>query len=130
MKRWKAILSIILIFLLGGMAGAFVMHTMDQQRMERMVKGDPHMMREIIIQRLKRELDLDQAQLEQVRAIVSDTHNEIREVRKQIRPQIDQVLQRSEDRVRAILRPDQVEKFNKIVEERKRKREGESREGK
>lgn len=122
MKRWKAIASVILIFLLGGVAGAFVMHTIDQQRMERFVKGEPHMMREFIIQRMNRELNLDQAQLDQVRTIIGETHSEIREVRKQIRPQIDQILQRSEDRVRAILRPDQLEKFNKIVEERKKRR--------
>jgi prephenate dehydrogenase len=128
MKRWKAIASIILIFLLGGMAGAFVMHSVDQQRIERMAKGDPHMMRDMILKRMKNELDLDQSQMEQVRVIIGETHNEIREARKQIRPQIDQILQRSEDRVRLILRPDQVVKFNKLVEERKKKRE--AREGK
>jgi hypothetical protein len=121
MKRWKAVVSVILIFLLGGMAGALVMHRIDQQKIESIMKGETGTTREYIITRLNRGLNLDAAQLEQLRIIVRETHAQMRSVRKEYRPQIEEILKRSQDRVRTILRPDQVETFNKIVAERKKR---------
>jgi len=125
MKGWKAIVSVILIFLLGGMAGALVMHAVDRQKIEGIMKGEPGATREFIVARLSRELNLDQAQLAQLRVIVRETHAEMKVVRRQVRPQMEEILKRSQDRVRAMLHPEQLEKFNKTIEERKKRHEGE-----
>jgi len=125
MKKWKAIVSIILVFLLGSLAGALVTHKIYQHKMESFIKGDPNAMRELIVQRLNHKLHLDTSQLYQLRAIVKETHDEIRDVRKQFRPQIEEILARSQNKVRAILHPDQLEKYEKIIAERKQKRERE-----
>jgi uncharacterized membrane protein len=125
MKGWKAVVSVILIFLLGGMAGALVMHRIEQQKIEGIMKGETGTTREYIITRLNRGLNLDAAQLEQLRIIVRETHAQMRSVRKEYRPQIEEILKRSQDRVRTILRPDQVETFNKIVAERKKRHQDE-----
>jgi len=125
MKGWKAVISVILIFLLGGIAGALLMHRTDQQKIENIMHGEPGTTREFIVTRLNRELSLDSAQLEQLRTIVRETHAEIRSVRKEYRPQIDEVIKRSQDKVRAILRPEQLETFNKLVAERQKRHEGE-----
>lgn len=92
-----------------------------------MIKGDPKAMRELIVQRLNHKLHLDTNQLYQLRSIVKETHDEMGNVRKQFRPQIEEILARSQNRVRAILRPDQLEKYEKIVAERKKKRENEEK---
>jgi len=123
MKKWKAIVSVILVFLLGSLAGALVMHKIDQHRIESIIKGEPKPMTELIVQRLNHELQLDSTQLEQLRIIVKETHAEIKNVRKQFRPQIEEILSHSQNKVRAMLRPDQLEKYEKIVAERKKKRE-------
>ena len=125
MKGWKAVISVILIFLLGGIAGALLMHRTDQQKIESIMHGEPGTTREVIVARLNRELSLDAVQLEQLRTIVGETHAEIRSVRKEYRPQIDEVIKRSQDKVRAILRPEQLETFNKLVAERQKRHEGE-----
>jgi len=125
MKGWKAVISVVLIFLLGGIAGALLMHRTDQQKIESIMHGEPGTTREFIVTRLNRELSLDSAQLEQLRTIVGETHAEIRNVRKEYRPQIDEVIKRSQDKVRAILRPEQLETFNKLVAERQKRHEGE-----
>ena len=125
MKGWKAVVSVILIFLLGGMAGALVMHRLDQQKIESIMKGETGTTREFIITRLNQRLNLDAAQLEQLRIIVRETHAQMRSVRKEYRPQIEEILKRSQDRVRTILRPDQLATFNKIVAERKKRHEEE-----
>jgi hypothetical protein len=125
MKQWKAIASVILVFLLGALTGALVTHTIYRQKMENIIKDEPRTMREVIVQRLDRKLNLDPVQLEQVRATVKETHSEMKNVRKQIRPQIEEILDRSQAKVRAILRPDQLEKYEKILAERKKRRETE-----
>jgi hypothetical protein len=123
MKKWKAIVSIIIVFLLGALAGALVTHKVYQHRVEGIMKGEPRTMREFIVRRLDRELHLDASQSEQLRTIVEETHAEMKKVRKQFRPQIEEVLARSQEKIRALLRPDQLEKYEKIVAERKKKRE-------
>jgi hypothetical protein len=125
MKGWKAVIGVVIIFLLGAAAGALVMHGIDHQRIEGFMRGEPGMTRDFIVNRLNRELNLDAAQLVQLRTIVQETHAEMRDVRRQYRPQIEEILKRSQDRVRAILRPDQLERFNKIAAERKKRHEGE-----
>lgn len=125
MKKWKPIASIIIVFLLGALAGSLVTHKIYRQRTERIMRNEPGAMGEMIVRRLNDKLDLDAAQLEKLRAIVKETHADIRNLRKQIRPQIEEALTRSQDRVRAILRPDQLEKYEKIIAERKKRRENE-----
>jgi hypothetical protein len=125
MKKWKTIVSIILVFLLGSLAGALITHEIYKHRIENIIRGDPKAMRELIVQRLNHKLHLDTTQLEQLRVIVNETHAEIKNVRKQIRPEIEEMLESSQNRVRAILRPDQLEKYEKIIAERKKRREKE-----
>ncbi len=123
MKKWKAIISIIVVFLLGSLAGALVTHEIYQHRIESFFRGESK--RELIVRRLGHELNLDTAQSAQLRVIVKETDAEIKNVRKQIRPQIEEILESSQNRVRAILRPDQLEKYEKIIAERKKRREKE-----
>jgi hypothetical protein len=123
MKKWKAIISIIIVFLLGSLAGALITHEIYQHRIESFIRGEPKS--ELIVRRLSHQLNLDAAQLSQLRVIVEETYAEIKNVRKQIRPQIEAILVSSQNRVRAILRPDQLEKYEKIIAERKKRREKE-----
>jgi uncharacterized membrane protein YeaQ/YmgE (transglycosylase-associated protein family) len=125
MKKWKIIVSVILVFLLGALAGALVIHKVDQHRIAGIIRGEPGAVGELIVQRLNHKLRLDPQQVEKVRVIVYETHDEIRNVRKQFRPQIQEILDRSRNRVRAILRPDQLEEYEKIVAERKARQERE-----
>lgn len=122
MKKWHAIVGVVLVFLLGALAGTLVTFNVCHQRMESGFREEPGRMKEFIVGRLGRELKLDQAQMEQLRTIVRETHTEIRSVRRQFRPQIEEILSRSQDRVRTILRPDQREKYEKIVAEHNRRR--------
>ena len=125
MKKWKALVSIIILLLLGAAAGALVTHKIYQERMENVISGEPKTTRDFIVRRLNREFDFDATQLEQLRAIVQETHAEMKNVRRQIRPQIEEILSHSQDKVRAILRPDQRVKFEQIIAERRKKRETE-----
>lgn len=55
------------------------------------------------IERMTRELGLDPAQRETVEKILRETHGEVREI-----------VDRSRDRIREVLRPDQRERFDRM----------------
>ena len=87
MKGWKAVISVILIFLLGGVAGALLMHKTDQQKIESIMHGESGTTREFIVTRLNRELSLDAAQLEQLQTIVRETRAHMRESAQRVQTQ-------------------------------------------
>ncbi len=121
MKQLKTIVSVILIFVLGALSGAVVTHKIYRQKMEGIIRAEPGAMRELMIQRLNRKLHLDDAQLQQVRAIAMETHAEMKAARKKIRPEVEEILSRSQAKIRAILRPDQQQKYDQIILERKKR---------
>lgn len=122
MKRWKSILGVVLVFLLGALAGAAVMHRVGRQSVEAVLSGKGGATVDLVVRRLSRSLDLDPAQRDQVRAIVTETRRDIAEIRKPVQARLDAAFERSRTRVREILRPDQQVKFDRIQAERRKRR--------
>ena len=78
-----------------------------------------------IVQRLTRELNLTDAQVKQLDQIVDDSMKRFAELRKQFEPQFDTAREESNNRIRQILTPEQLTKFNEMVrrfEERGKRR--------
>jgi Spy/CpxP family protein refolding chaperone len=113
MRKWQAILSVLLIFLLGVAAGGLVAYAVSPPR--RAIEGGPAGMEKFIMERLTRQLDLDTAQREQVRKIVRESQEEMAAVRRQAQ----QLVAKSEARIREVLTPEQREHFDQIIAERK-----------
>jgi len=122
MKRWKSILGVLLVFLLGALAGAAVVHRVGRQSVEAVLSGRGGATVDLVVRRLSRSLDLDPAQRDQVRAIVTETRRDIVEIRKPVQAQVEAAIERSRTRVRAILRPDQQVKFDRLQAERRKRR--------
>jgi len=123
MKNWKAVAGVMLVFALGALSGALVAHRFCQHRFENMMHGGPKAVGDFIVKKLGHELDLDQSQKDEVSKIVSEAHSEMDALKKQFRPQMDAIINKSEDRVRAILKPEQRERFEKFVKEREERME-------
>ncbi len=119
MKNAKAMVGIVLIFALGAACGATGMHMYHRARMEAFIKGGAESREEVIVSRLTHRLGLDSRQQEQVRTIISENHRAMRQVRQQYHPQIQAILDQGQQRIAALLRPDQQEKFRQIIEERR-----------
>jgi aspartyl-tRNA synthetase len=122
MKNAKAIIGVVLIFVLGIASGALLMHMSYKSRMESFVSGKPGMREEILLNRLDKKLDLDEQQRVAVRQIIRGTQAEMKEIRKQYRPQIVKALEKSRAEVRKLLRPDQQIKYDQYLAERKARR--------
>jgi Spy/CpxP family protein refolding chaperone len=119
MKSIKPIVGLILVFILGAASGSLVTYMVSQSRMEAIIAGGPRAREEVLITRLSKQLDLDSQQREQVRAIIHETHEDMRQIRQKTRPQIEALLTDSQLRISALLRPEQQEKFKIIIAERK-----------
>ena len=118
MKNWKAIAGVLLVFLLGMAAGAFVTIGVIKHRW---THRGPRVMADFIVRRLSWELRLDNPQRDQLRIIVNQGWEEMKAVHDQVRPQVEGILSNSEVKVRAILRSDQQAKFDELIAERKAK---------
>jgi hypothetical protein len=120
MRHWKAITGIILVFLLGASAGVLGTHMVYERRIEGVLQRGPQAASEAIVKRLSKKLDLDGIQRAQLQVIVADSWRDWTEVRKMVQPRISAIAGQVEGKVRAILRPEQVTTFDRIVVERRK----------
>ena len=123
MKPVKPVLGIILVFILGVTCGSLVTFLISQSRLESFMKGGPQAREDHLVKRLTKQLDLDNQQHEQVKNIIHETHEDIRQIRQKTRPQIEATLNDSQLRISGLLRPDQQATFKKIVAEHKARRQ-------
>ena len=80
MKNWKAILGVVLVFVL--MAGGLLTAKIIQRRTQIFARGSPAAVEEIVVRRLGFRLHLDAAQRELVRQIVRQAQLEMQPVRQ------------------------------------------------
>jgi hypothetical protein len=123
MKSIKPVVGLILVFILGATSGSLVTYMVVQARVESILSGGPRAREDVLITRLTRQLNLDSQQREQVKVIIHETHEGMHQIRQKMHPQIEALLSDSQLRISALLRPDQHEKFKKIIAERKAHRQ-------
>jgi hypothetical protein len=126
MKNYKAIAGVALVFVLGGICGGMATHMVYRSRMEAFMSGGAAAREEQLLKRLTRQLDLDSRQLEQIKPVVQETFAGIRTIRQQSRPQVEVLLEDSQRRISTFLNPEQRVKFEKIIAERKARRQSQS----
>jgi Spy/CpxP family protein refolding chaperone len=119
MNKTKAIFAILLVFILGAVCGALVTHIVYRQRMDAINSGGPGVREEHLVERLTRRLDLDKVQIEQVRAIIHETHSAIREMHRKNQPQVETLIAESQRRISSLLKPEQKSEFDRLIAERK-----------
>jgi len=118
----KVYFYFVLTFLLGAVVGAGGMFVFAWYAGHWQQRG---FNRERIIRHFKSELNLTDPQVQQLRQILDDTGKRLTDVQKQMEPQFQAVREETRNRIRQILNPDQVAKFNELVrkwDERHRQR--------
>ena len=115
MKRLKGCLGVFLIFFFGVLFGAAITAGGIHQKVREIVAGGPDKVVDEIVRRLNDDLKLDDSQKEMLKAIATDTRIKLRAVRQQTQPQVEEVLNEAEGKVRGILNPRQLPKFDEIV---------------
>lgn len=119
MTRLKIWLVVLGVFVLGGITGAALdsVYRLKASGGERVggVRA-PHD-KERMFDRMKSELNLTDQQAEAVRGILDQTRNEFRTLRNQVQPQYDALRQQTRTKIRALLTPEQQQKFDARVAE-------------
>lgn len=115
-----AALWLAIVFLAGALFG-FVAHSVYVQRTARAAPTSKEM-RERFAANLRRELSLSPEQYTQVAAILEQTSQQFRELRERMEPEFESLREAQHRRIMSILTPDQQPKYQKILEEHRRKR--------
>lgn len=68
-----------------------------------------------IIRFLRHQLNLSDPQAQQVEQILRETEDKYKQLQQQVDPQFDAIRAESQDRIRKILNPAQLAKFNELV---------------
>ncbi len=119
MKRLLRILGVLLIFIFGmivGGAGASAGAAQKiREKIREVLTGGPEAVVKEVVKRLDEELKLDAEQKRLLQNIADETHIRLRQSRAKIQPEMDRTLGEAERKVRAILYPNQIEKFDKLL---------------
>jgi Spy/CpxP family protein refolding chaperone len=81
--------------------------------------------RQRLVRHLTRDLNLNEGQVRQLNQIMDETSKKMDDLRHTMDPELDALRKESQDRVRQILTPEQLNKFNEMVrrfEDRRRRR--------
>ena len=121
-KIWLAALG---IFLLGCVTGAALNNVYR-------IRGGGHggfeqHGGEGYVEGLRKKLSLNDEQTTQIRSIMDETRDEYRQLRTEVRPRYDASRQRARTRIRALLTPEQQQKFDAMVAERDARRDEEEK---
>lgn len=90
---------------------------------ERSEMRGPKRATEEVFERMKRDLDLNDQQATQIRAILDQTRDDYRQLRSEVRPRYDAVRQNARTKIRALLTPEQQRKFDAKIAERDARRD-------
>ncbi|HEY0385361.1 MAG TPA: hypothetical protein VGC64_05090 [Pyrinomonadaceae bacterium] len=114
LKIWLAVVG---IFVLGCMTGA----SLDSVYRLRASSDARREMRggraKDTLEEMKRDLNLNEQQATQIRAILDHTRNDYRALRAEVRPRYDTLRQNARTRIRALLTPEQQQRFDARVAE-------------
>jgi len=129
--RLKIWLVLVGVFALGCVTGAFLDSAYrlrggaGRHEWQRGPRGDDRM-----FERMKRDLSLSDQQATEIRAILDETSNGFRSLRTEVRPRYDALRQNSRTRIRALLTPEQQQRFDQKTAERDARRDREDKDGK
>ena len=82
--------------------------------------------KERTLSHLKKELNLSDSQVQQISQIFDEGSQKIKEIQNQTDPQVQAIHQENRNRIRQVLSPDQVKKFDELVrqiDERRKRRQ-------
>jgi hypothetical protein len=121
MNRFKLLAGVILVFLVGTLAGSLGAGVYFKHRMERFAAGGPprHLRKVLLMKRLSNELDLTKEQRIEIEKIIKESANKIFAVRRKYLPDIKEITDQSFALMKEKLNADQKERLEELHEKLK-----------
>ena len=127
----KARIIVVSVFIIGFAAGALALNLYQKLSRSSSNNMPPHGT-EFLLKRMNDKVGLSSDQQEQIKKILDETNDKYKDLRSEMEPRIkdfeprfNSVRQESRDRIRALLSPDQLPKYEQMVQERDKMREQE-----
>jgi hypothetical protein len=125
MKKWRLILGVVLVFILGVLVGSVGTQLYSKQWVERFWR-DPAGRRALFLQRLTKELGLTGEQQREIKVIIGEVDKKLEALHRERRAEVRKILDESFSRMRAKLDSDQQQKLDEL----RAKREARLKDGK
>jgi hypothetical protein len=125
MKTWIAWTGVGAVLVSGAAIGALGVHLRSQREIRAVtteVKSSPSGVRQFLLKRLTRHLDLDTVQQGQIGAIMKETQEkELQPLFEEIKPRLQESLRNAETRINELLTDEQKAKFKELSSQRDRR---------
>ncbi|HEX5735224.1 MAG TPA: hypothetical protein VF131_20510 [Blastocatellia bacterium] len=129
-SQTKARMIVLAIFVIGFAAGALSMNLYERFSSKGPDKDGPPHGPTYLLTKMDNKLDLSEEQKREIGAILEETSEKYIEIRRDLQPRVkeyeprfDAVRQQSRERIRAVLKPNQLSKYEEMVQESDRRRE-------
>lgn len=109
--RWMLYAGITTVFVLGGVAGALVGVMAERDRMQKMERGGPGLVGEIMGRRLEQDLKLNPNQARRVRQIYAAARPQVQQLDRERREKLRAIMESTHPQIMEILNPRQKERF-------------------
>jgi Spy/CpxP family protein refolding chaperone len=120
--RWTVALYMALVFLCGGVVGAFAFRLYTVSGVSANAPRNPEEFRKRYMADMKARLSLSDDQAAKLSAIMDDTRMRFRATRDSIEPEMQKIREDQRQRISEMLSPSQLAEWRKMVEERRRAR--------
>lgn len=114
-SKTKAGILVAAVFVLGIVLGAIGTHYSEVGASGGSITGYP--VHSEVMKRLTKQVELTADQEKQVTAIVDDIRTRMHELSQQQKPQVDAIRADGRQRIRALLTPEQLPKYEEFVKE-------------
>ena len=121
--KLKVWLVLVVVFVLGSVTGS----ALTSLYRSRTSNIRPEKAMHDRFEKMRTELNLTEEQTKAVNNILDETRNEYRTLRAELKPRFDEPRQKARTRIRALLTPEQQQKFDLMVAQRDAQREGDQK---
>ena len=111
--KFQVWLMIFLVFILGGVTGASIDH-MYNTKYGSSRSGQPGSRRQAMIENMRRDLNLSEDQVKQVRLVYEETRKESQRRSAVECPVFNEMREKTRQNIRAVLNPEQQQKYDAI----------------
>ena len=118
LSRWTIALYMGLVFLCGGVVGAFGHRLYMMQTVSANARRSPEEFRKRYMAEMQSRLKLSQAQNSKLETILDDTRARFRATRDSINPEMEKIREDQQRQIREILSAEQATEYEKMRQER------------
>jgi len=120
LKVWSVL---VVVFVLGSITGAALTGLYRSRSGSDRSDRSPQQR----FEKMRKELNLTDEQTKAVSGILDEARNEYRALRSELRPRFEEPRMKARAKIRALLSPEQQQKFDAIVAQQDAQREGEQK---